>query len=438
MAGKPATASATSTRRQFLHRSAAVATGIAAFGTLAAPGRVHAAGDDMLKVGLIGCGGRGSGAALNALNAHPGNRLVAMADLFEDKVRGSRDRLKKLKPDQVQVDDDHCFVGFEGYRHVIASADVVVIACASRFHPQYLKAAIDAGKHVFVEKPHALDPPGIRLVQATCDEAEKKGLAVVSGLCWRYHYGVRETIQRVLDGAIGQIVAVQENYMRSPYHLHEHTPGQSEIEYQYRNWYHFNWLSGDDICQSLIHSMDKGSWVLGDRPPVAAYGQGGRAASHGRMYGDVFDHFSIVYEYDDGARMYGVGRAQTNCYNEVSDLLIGTKGRCNVIKHRITGEVNWQYEGPKCNMYDVEHQELFASIRAGKPINNGRYMVISSMLAILGRMVAYSGKRITWEEAIASNDRLGPEHCDFDTEPPVKPDKDGIYPVPVPGLSKPI
>lgn len=432
----PVSPSGQPSRRAFLKSSAAVLSAAAA-GSLAVARSAHAAGSDVLKVGLIGAGGRGSGAAANAMTADAGARLVAMCDVFEDIVRASRERLKEAKPEQVAVDDDHLFVGFDGYQKVIDSCDVVVIACASRFHPQYLKAAIDAGKHVFVEKPHAIDPPGIRLVQATCEEAKKKNLAVVSGLCWRYHTGVQETIQRVLDGAVGEIVAVQETYLRSPYRLIERQPDWNEIQYQFRNWYHFGWLSGDDILQSLIHSMDKGSWALGDAPPVRAFGVGGRSASFGPVYGDVFDHNAIIYEYAGGQRMYAYGRAQNGCFNDVSDHILGTKGRANVLKHRIEGETNWRYEGPACNMYDAEHVALFQSIRAGTPINNGNYMVNSTLLGILGQMVCYTGRDITWDEIAAADFTFGPEGSpDFTTTPPVLPDEKGIYPVPIPGITQ--
>jgi myo-inositol 2-dehydrogenase/D-chiro-inositol 1-dehydrogenase len=424
-----------SSRRDFL-KASAVATAGAALGSMALGRSAHAAGSDTLKVGVIGCGGRGSGAAANALGADKGAKLVAMADLFEDLARGSRDRLKKMLPEQVAVPDDHLFVGFDGYKKVIESSDVVLIACASRFHPRYLKAAVDAGKHVFVEKPHAIDPPGIHMIIAACEEARKKNVSVVSGLCWRYDSGVQETMKRVLDGAIGQITAIQETYMRTPYRLIERKPGWTEIQYQYRNWYHFNWLSGDDIAQSLIHSMDKASWALGDRPPLRAYGQGGRAASFGPVYGDVFDHHSVVYEYANGVRMYAIGRAQNGCYDEVSDHFLGTKGRCNLLKNRIEGETKWQYEGPKPNMYDQEHVALFAGIRAGKPVNNAPYMATSTMLGVLGQMVCYTGKQITWEDAMKSTHTFGPAECGFETEPPVKPDANGIYPVAIPGMTK--
>jgi myo-inositol 2-dehydrogenase/D-chiro-inositol 1-dehydrogenase len=420
-------------RRRFLASTAAGA----ALGSLALARSVHAAGSDVIKVGLIGCGGRGSGAAANALNAGTDVRLVALADVFEDRVKAAQTNLKKFKPEQVAVNDDHCFVGFDAYKKLIASdVDVVLIACASKFHPAYMKAAIDAGKHVFVEKPHAIDPPGIHIVQQAVEDAKKKNLCVVSGLCWRYHTGVQETMKRVLDGAIGDIVAIQETYMRSAYRLIEREPSWNELEYQFRNWYHFRWLSGDDCPQSLLHSMDKGQWALHEQTPVQAFGSGGRSSCFGPVYGDVFDHSAIVYEYANGVRMYANVRAQNGCYGETSDTFLGTKGRCYLLKHRIEGETNWQYQGPKCNMYDAEHQVLFDAIRRGEPINNGEYMVRSTMMSILGTMVCYTGRQITWDDAMKSAWREGPETCSWDMDPPVKPGPDGTYAVPVPGLTK--
>jgi predicted dehydrogenase len=426
-------------RRTFLKLSA-VAASAAAAGPLSIGQSAHAAGSDVLKVGLIGCGGRGSGAAVNALNADKNAKLVAMADVFADQVQKARKQVAMAKPGQVAVDDDHCFVGFDAYQKVIASGvDVVLIACASRFHPIYLKAAVAAGKHVFVEKPHAIDPAGVRMVREACDEARRKNLAVLSGLCWRYDKPVQETMKRVLDGAIGEIVAIQETYMRSAYRLVPRQQDQTELEYQFRNWYHFNWLSGDDVPQSLLHSMDKAAWALREQTPVRAYGQGGRSSGFGTIYGDIFDHSSIVYEYANGVRMYANVRAQTGCYGEVTDSILGTKGRCYLpSKCRIEGETNWQYDrkGPKTNMYDNEHVALFESIRAGKPLNNGSYMAGSTMLSVLGQMVCYSGQQTTWEEALASKYTAGPAQVSWDTQPPVKPDANGIYPVPIPGITK--
>ncbi len=421
-------------RRQFLAASAAAG---AVLGTLPLSRSVHAAGSDVIKVGLIGCGGRGSGAAANAMNAGPDVRLVAMSDIFEDRVKSSRDNLKKMKPEQVAVDDEHCFVGFDAYHKVIASGvDVVLIACASKFHPTYLKAAVEAGKHVFVEKPHAIDPPGIHVVQQACDEAQKKNLCLVSGLCWRYDKGVQETIKRVLDGAIGDLVAIQETYMRSTYRNIERQPGWSELEYQFRNWYHFRWLSGDDGPQSLLHSIDKGAWALREETPVKAFGSGGRSSGFGPVYGDVFDHQAVVFEYANGVRMYANVRAQDGCYSEVSDTFLGTKGRCDVLKNRIEGETTWQYDGPKSNMYDAEHVVLFDAVRAGQPVNDGVRMVRSTMLSLLGQMVCYTGQQMTWDQALNSPWRAGPEAVSWDMEPPAKADASGIYPVPIPGITK--
>jgi predicted dehydrogenase len=423
----------TCSRRKFLAASAAGA----ALGALPLARSIHAAGSDVIKVGLIGCGGRGSGAAANAMNAGPDVRLVAMSDIFEDRVKSSRDNLKKVKPEQVAVDDEHCFVGFDAYQQVIASGvDVVLIACTSKFHPTYLKAAVDAGKHVFVEKPHAIDPPGIHVVQQACDDAQKKNLCLVSGLCWRYDRGVQETMKRVLDGAIGDLVAIQETYMRSTYRNVERQPEWSELEYQFRNWYHFRWLSGDDGPQSLLHSIDKGAWALREETPIKAFGSGGRSSGFGPVYGDVFDHGAIVFEYANGVRMYANVRAQDGCYSEVSDTFLGTKGRCDVLKNRIEGETKWQYDGPKSNMYDAEHVVLFDAVRSGQPVNDGVRMVRSTMLSLLGQMVCYTGQQMAWEQALNSPWRAGPEAVSWDMEPPAKADASGTYPVPIPGITK--
>ncbi len=429
MAHQPSTSTS---RRNFL--KASVAAGV---GALATSQRVHAAGDDILRVGLVGCGGRGSGAAVNAMNADPNVHLVAMADVFEDKVLGSRDRIATMKPEQTKVDDEHCFAGFDGYKNVLASdIDVVLIATSSRFHPEYLKAGIEAGKHVFVEKPHGVDAPGLKSVTESCKLAKKKGLSVVSGLCWRYHTGVQETMKRILDGAIGDVVAIQESYLRTPYRLTTRAEGLTELEWQMRNWYHFNWLSGDDILQSLVHSLDKAGWVTHNKPPVSAFGVGGRIQCVEPHFGDQFDHTAVAYEYENGARLYGFSRAQANVFNQTTDIILGSKGQCDVTKHVITGETNWKYDGPKCNMYDAEHVAMFEAIRKGEPINNGDYMVNSTMLGLLGRMVCYTGKRITWQEAVDSQEVLGPAELDWDTTPPLSPREDGTYACPIPGRTE--
>ncbi len=427
----------TSSRREFLGKSATVA-GLATIGQLGLSRSAHAAGSDVIKIGLIGCGGRGSGAAVNAMNAGPDVRLVAMADLFEDRAKGSLERIKKIKPDQVQVDDAHVFSGFYGYRDVINSdADVVLIAATSHFHPMMFKEAVAAGKHIFCEKPHGIDVPGLKAAMAANEEAKKKNLSVVSGLCWRYDDGLREAMQRIQDGAIGDIVAIQENYLSSPYVMRRRQPEWSELTFQMQNWYHFNWLSGDQTAQQLIHSIDKASWALGDVPPVKAWGIGGRQTCVDPNYGDQFDHHGVVFEYASGVRVFGFCRDIPGCYNSTTDVILGTKGRALLPSRcRIEGETEWRYKGPKRSMYDNEQAALIASVRNGKPLNNGNYMFTSSMLAILAQMVCYTGKEITWDQAMSSTlDFSLPEYT-WETTPPVKPGPDGTYAAPLPGITK--
>lgn len=430
---KVSPASSKSTRRQFIKTSAAVAGG-ALVGQLPLERFVHAAGSGTIKIGLIGCGGRGTGAAVNAMNAGKDVQLVALADVFRDRLDLSRRQLMSGKPEQVAVDDDHCFVGFDAYKGLIeCGVDVVLIAAASHFHPEMLKACVDAGKHVFCEKPHGIDVPGLRISMAASEGAKKKGLSLVSGLCWRYDPGVRETMKRVLDGAIGDVVAIQETYVGGPYIVRERQYGWYEMEYQMRNWYHFNWLSGDQTSQQLIHSLDKASWALGDKPPLRAWGMGGRQVCLDPNYGDQYDHQTVAFEYPNGVRVFGLTRDMPECHNDTSDFIMGTKGYCDVLKYRIEGENPWHYEGPKGNMYDVEHQELFDSIRSGKPINNGQYMCLSSMLAIVAQMAIYSGQTIDWGKATASKRSFALPRYGWDVEPPVKLDTNGTYPTAMPG-----
>jgi predicted dehydrogenase len=421
------------TRRQFL-KTSALAAGGAALGTLTLDRAAHAAGSDLIRAGLVGCGARGTAAALNAMNAGRDVRLVALADVFEERLRPAREKLRAARPDQVEVSEERCFVGFDGYEKLIASGvDVVLIAPTSHFIPMILKAAIEAGKHVFCEKPHGIDMPGVRMCREACREAERRGLSVVSGLCWRYSPPVRETMKRVQDGWIGEIVAIQENYLTVPYYARERRPGHNEMQYQLWNWYHFNWLSGDQTAQQLIHSLDKASWALGDRPPQKVWGMGGRQTCLAPKFGDQFDHQAVVFEYDNGVRVFGFTRDQPECYNNVSDTIFGTKGRCDLLAFTITGERNWRYEGPKDDMYDVEHRELFESIRSGKPINNGHYMCLSSQLAVAAQMACYSGAILGWEDAIQSKRSFALPRYGWDVEPPVKPGPDGRYPTALQG-----
>jgi len=420
-------------RRQFVQTSAALPLAASAW----------AAGAETIKIGLIGCGGRGNAAAAQAMTADDAVRLVAMGDIVMDRVKTSRAALAKQKPGQVTVKDDHCFAGFDAYRSVIAASDVVLIACAAKFHPMYLMAAVRAGKHVFVEKPHGIDPAGIKVVKAACELARQKNLSVLSGLQSRFFGGFRETMQRIHEGAIGDIVAIQETWLRPPYVLHPRMPGLNEIEYQASNQYHFHWLSGDDVPQTLVHNFDRARWALKEQNPVKCWGMGGRSTLKGEIYGSVFDHHSMVFEFASGVRLYAACRTIDNCYNENSTIVLGTKGKAFVRESRIEGETNWKYPRrlggtPQDNPYQVEHDEFFRGIRHGKPINSGHYMTGSTLMGIMGQISCYTGKEITWKEISESDFYFAPrpEEVTRNTEPPVRPGPDGSYPVYTPGVTK--
>jgi len=437
------------TRRDFLKTSGALA-GAALAANLSIARTAHAAGDDVLKIGLIGCGGRGTGAARNALDADPNTRLVAMGDLFIERIHAKRKFLQTIKPGRVTVDDDHCFAGYDAYQKVIDSGiDVVVLGSVPHYRPRHLAAAVEAGKHVFAEKPVAADAPGVRSVLQSAKKAEAKGLSIVSGLCWRYYPPVVETMQRLADGAIGQITSIQITYLFGLVgQITDRKPGMNEMEYQARNWQYFSWLSGDHICEQHVHSLDKALWAMGDKPPVAAFGSGGRQVpdfGNKPKTGNNYDHFSIVYEYPDEVVVNGHCRQQLNCYKETLDRFAGTAGSCKINQFQSqeifdpAGKRTWRYRSRKkrgLNMYQLEHEALFKAIRAGKPINNGQYMAYSTMMAILGRMCAYTGQRITWQQAINSQESLKPSKYSFDAVPPVVPDKNGDYKIPIPGLTK--
>ena len=424
------------TRRQFL-KTSTVAASATALASLDISRTAHASGGDTLRLGMIGCGGRNSGAIVQALTADSGARLVAMCDIFRDRIEGKREEIKKAKAEQVLVNDDHCFTGFDGYKRVIEASDVVLIANAAKFHPLHAFSAIQAGKHVFVEKPHGIDPRGVKLMQQACDLAKEKKLCIVSGLHSRFHAGYAETIQRIQDGAIGSIVSLEENFLRAPYGVTERKPGLSELEWQCSTQYHFRWLSGDDVPQSLVHNLDRASWVLGNAVPIKCHGLAGRSSMIEPVYGDVFDHHSVVYEFENGVRAYALCRTTTGCYDEDSSLIFGTKGKASVKACRIWGETNWRWQG-QCDPYQVEHDKLFAAIRAGQPINCGQYMAHSTMITVMGQLSCYSGKEITWEQINQSDFYYPPkpEECRDDMEPPTKPESNGSYPVPSPGRTQ--
>jgi len=424
------------TRRDFLKTSSVLAS-TAMTGALGFQHRLFAAGSDTLRVGMIGCGGRNTGAAAQAMAADPGARLVAMCDIFMDRVKTKRGVLKQQAPDQIAVDDDHCFDGFDGYKKVIESSDVVVIANAAKFHPLHTLTAIKAGKHVFVEKPHGIDPAGIKVLQKAADLAKQTGLCLVSGLHSRYHIGYEETVKRIHDGAIGDIVSIEENFLRAPYVIIDRQPGLSEVQWQCSTQYHFAWLSGDDVPQSLVHNLDRASWAMGNEVPVKCHGMGGRSSMTDPIYGDVFDHHAVVYEYANGVPIYAFCRTTTGCYDESSSLVRGSKGNADITRCRITGENPWRWTG-RCDPYQREHDLMFAAIRSGKPINNGHYMTRSTMAGIMGQISCYTGREVTLDQAMASDFYYPPrpEACHDNMEPPTKLGADGSYPVPVPGKTK--
>jgi len=421
------------TRREFLQASTAVASAAA----LGISSRAYAAGGDTLRVGMVGCGGRNTGAAAQALTADAGARLVAMCDIFMERVKSKRAILKEQKGAQVTVDDDHCFAGFDGYKHVIEASDVVVIANAAKFHPLHALTAIKAGKHVFVEKPHGIDPAGMKVMQQAADLAKQKGLCLVSGLHSRYHTGYAETVKRIHDGAIGDIVAIEENFLRGPYGVIDRRAGLSEVQWQCSTQYHFRWLSGDDVPQSLVHNLDRSRWAMQDHSPVKCHGLGGRSSMTNPIYGDVFDHHSVVYEFANGVPIYAFCRTTTGCYNNSSSTILGSKGRASITSCRIWGEKNWRWTG-RCNPYQIEHDVLFKAIRANEPVNNGDYMVASTMTTVMGQLSCYTGKEVTWEQVNQSDFYYPPrpEECHDGMEPPVKVAADGSYPVPTPGATK--
>ncbi len=420
-------------RRSFLKTTALAA----AAGSLSVARGAHAAGDDVLKVGLVGCGGRGTGAAVNALNADPGVRIVALGDAFDDRLQSARASLGKRDAERATVADDNCFVGFDAYQKVIDSGvDVVLLGTTPHFRPQHIKACIDAGKHVFCEKPMGVDAPGVRSVMASAKAADEKGLSIVSGFCWRRHPAVQATMQKVLDGAIGEVLSIQETYLTGTLWHRGRKPEDTEMVYQMRNWYYFDWLSGDFNTEQHCHSLDKASWAMGDKPPVRAWGLGGRQVrTEQPKWGNIYDHHAVVYEYENGCRVHSYCRQQAGTYHDVSDHFAGTKGRADILGNKITGETEWRYDGPGGNMYDLEHVVLFKAIREGKPVNDGHFMATSTMLAVLGRMVDYTGQALTWDQAINSDLLLAPKEYSWDAEPPVVPDSDGHYPVAMPGIT---
>ena len=418
-------------RRRFLKQSAAAVSSVMA-ANLRIARSAHVAGSDLLRVGLIGCGGRGTGAAVQALSADPNCKLVAMGDAFEDRLSLSLEQLQKSEAaSKVDVPKERRFVGFDAYRQVLASGvDVVLLCEPPHFRPSHLRAAIEAGKHVFAEKPVAVDSPGVRSVLESCELAKKKNLSVVSGLCLRYSYGFRETVRRIHDGEAGEIRALQANDYRGGIWVKPRQPSWTDMEWQLRNWYYFTWLSGDFNVEQHVHYLDVCAWLMKNEYPARAIGIGGRQVRTSLKYGHIYDHFSIVYEYANGVKLFSNCRQQQGCHNDMSCLVLGSKGTALVAERRlsISTATEWQYTEKDNNFYQTEHDELFRGIREDKPINNGEYMARSTLLAIMGRMATYTGQAITWEQAMNSKEDLTPPKYEW-----------GAIPTPsvaIPGVTK--
>ena len=438
-------------RRGFLARTAALA-GAGAAASLALQRSVHAAGSDVIKIGLIGCGGRGSGAVLSALSVNPAARLTAMSDAFRDRMVRARDNIIKrlvrdkvgvqTPGDQLTVDDDHLFDGFHGYERLLESGvDVVLLAEPPHFRPMHAEASVDAGVHVFAEKPMAVDAPGVRKILSSGQKAKEKNLSFVSGFETRYSAAAREAVRRVHDGAIGEITSIEVNFNTGPLWHRGREPDWTEMQFQMRNWYYFTWLSGDHLVEQHVHLEDFVAWIMHDEAPMHAWGIGGRQSRVEGKWGDIYDHHGVVYEYPSGTRVYAFCRQQANTYNEVSKRVFGTKGRlvpgrAGWSSYVIDGENSWTAPKEAGHPELTTFREMFAGIESGKPINDSLSMSRSTMLAILGRMATHGGQRVTWDDAINSDLDLSPKSYAWDADPPVMPGPDGQYPVAIPGMTK--
>ena len=416
------------TRRDFLAAST-VAGGLAL-----APG-LFAGQNSALKVGLIGCGGRGTGAAKNTLKADSNVQLVAMADMYDSQIKQSLNILSRNKEvgAQVKVTPEMCFTGFDAYKKVIDASDVVLLTTTPHFRPMHLKAAVEAGKHVFAEKPVAVDAPGIRSVLETAQKAKEKNLSLLVGFCYRWEFAKRETVKRIHDGAIGDVQVIHCNYITGdPGRYHQMKQRPETMEYQMKNWYYFTWLSGDHIVEQHCHNHDKAAWVLKGEYPVSAYGLGGRQSRTDPRLGNIFDHHTVVYDYKSGVRVISMCRQFTapRIVTDVSDHIFGTKGKAELQTHTIAaaGKEPWAFEDPNSDMYDQEHIEFYQGIRGGNPINNGIEGAHSSLMSIMGRMATYTGSKITWDMAMNSKEDLSPPSYEWG---PLK-----YAPVAVPGVTK--
>jgi myo-inositol 2-dehydrogenase/D-chiro-inositol 1-dehydrogenase len=408
-------------RRDFIKRTGAAAGALA----VGFPGIISGQTvTNVLKVGLVGCGGRGMGAAADALRADANAELTAIADIDTAIVERATTRLKGSSQFGERVKIDNAFVGLDAYDKVINSGvDVVLLATPPGFRPQHLTAAVNAGKHIFCEKPCATDSPGVREVMAAQKLAQTKNLSLVSGFCWRYNNMIQEAVQQVKNGGIGRLVAHYSTYYTNPVKPmppeSTRPAGMSDIEWQVRNWYNFTWLSGDSLVEQAVHNADKIMWLVNDQPPISAVAVGGRAVPANG--GNIYDHFAVNYLFPNGYRVFLANRQATGCYNATHDYVMGTDGTLilGAGQPRIEtpdGKVKWQFQGEEYNMYQREHDVLFASIRSGKPKNDDLNLATSTLLAIMGRQAAYTGQEVTWDQALSSQVSLVPKPADWNAK----------------------
>jgi len=402
-------------RRDFVKAGSSLTAGA----LLAAPHVARAAKNDkVIKIGLVGIGGRGSGAAAQAMGADDNVALTAIGDLFEDRIKLRSRILKARGRDKFQVTPETTFTGFDAYKKVIDSGvDVVILTTPPFFRPQHLAYAIEKGVHCFFEKPVAVDAPGVRKVIELAKKAKEKNLNFMSGFCWRHHFPKREIFGRILDGAIGDVNAMYSTYNGGEVWKKKREDGWSDLEAQMRNWNAHLWLSGDSIVEQAVHCIDMMQWAMGEALPTHAEGSGGRQVYEDMdKYGNIYDHFAIAYQWENGTRGYHFSRQQNGTAGSYEVELYGQKGFCSA-KNRhaiLSGDEAWRFRGENNDMYQTEHDELFAAIRSGEnPFNDGERAAHSTMVAILGRMVAYTGQKITYDDALNSKEDLSPSHLDW-------------------------
>ncbi len=442
------TSSSLPSRREFLKNSSKAVAGAALASAIVRPG--YAAESNTIKIALVGCGGRGTGAAANALGTAGPTKLWAVADVFEPRLSASLSNLSGQFPKQVEVPRDRQFVGFDGFKHAIDSldkGDVVLLATPPAFRSLHFEYAVQKGLNVFMEKSFAVDAPGIRRVLKTGELAKQKNLKVASGLMSRHYKPLEEAVQEIHDGKIGEVITAWAYRMHGPVGVSTRQAGQKELAYQITNYSNFTWLNGSFIVDWLIHNIDVCCWVKNDWP-VSVQGMGGRQ-TRSKEADQLFDHYGAEYTFPDGTRLFAQARHISNCFDFFGDVIHGTKG-CAVLGEGITKpllysshlqkseNVIWKYQGAPCNHYQVEHDLLFDAIRNDKPYNETERSAKSCFTAIMGRMACESGQVLTWDEALASEVVLAPglETMTFDSKPPVEPDASGHYPIAMPGQTK--